>query len=175
MKVQTFYNARAMLINDLCGVVKDSLIVAMNDNQFIYQVKFEVYHDKHLELDEQYDSGKDEKDFITPTKKPKRTIQISQGARTIDRGENETNLTNTLLSPKINCSRLSSSKFQGSALASSRLDGSTEPISSARIASALTSNRLRTTRNSAQPISQHNLMRRGSRAPEFNLKIKTNL
>ena len=74
MKVQTFYNARAMLINDLCNVVKDSLIVAMNDNQFIYQVKFEVYHDKHLDLDEKYDSGEEEKDFITPAKKAKRTI-----------------------------------------------------------------------------------------------------
>ena len=30
-KVQTFYNSRAMLINDLCNVVKDSLIVAMSD------------------------------------------------------------------------------------------------------------------------------------------------
>ena len=74
MKVQTFYNARAMLINDLCNVVKDSLIVAMNDNQFIYQVKFEVYHDKHFDHEEKYDSGEEEKDFITPAKKSKRTI-----------------------------------------------------------------------------------------------------
>ena len=77
MKVQTFYNARAMLINDLCNVGKDSLIVAMNDNQFIYQVKFEVYHEKHLEHDEQFDSGEEQKNFITPAKKSKRTIQIS--------------------------------------------------------------------------------------------------
>ena len=74
MKVQTFYNSRAMLINDLCNVGKDSLIVAMNDNQFVYQVKFEMYHDKHLELDEQFDNEEEEKDFITPSKRIKRTI-----------------------------------------------------------------------------------------------------
>ena len=52
MVVQTFYSARAMLINDLCNVVKDSLIVAMSDNQFLYQVKFLIYNDLQLETEE---------------------------------------------------------------------------------------------------------------------------